>query len=336
MAGFACAGGFSAAVVAGPVATGTTATTTAPTVTTTTGTTTQPPPAPRATIAPGVTIGGVAVGGLDPVTAADAVREAFARPLTGLVGARRLSVTPGRLGARAYVQTAVARARVSAANTRVKLAVAVHGAPLRSYVAGLAKRFDRGAIDARLRLRGLAPFIVKERSGRRLDRPLALGALVRTLHANARRPVRLKLREIRPRVTRASFGEVIVIRRSSNRLFLYRGMRFWRVFGVATGQSAYPTPLGQFAVAVKWRNPWWYPPASDWAKDAEPIPPGPGNPLGTRWMGLTAPLVGIHGTPDAASIGYSASHGCIRMRISEAEWLFDHVSVGTPVYIVAA
>ena len=49
-------------------------------------------------------------------------------------------------------------------------------------------------------------------------------------------------------------------------------------------------------------------------------PAGPGNPLGTRWMGLSAPAVGIHGTPDAASIGYSASHGCIRMQIPDAEW----------------
>jgi lipoprotein-anchoring transpeptidase ErfK/SrfK len=64
------------------------------------------------------------------------------------------------------------------------------------------------------------------------------------------------------------------------------------------------------------------------------VPPGPGNPLGTRWMGLSAPGVGIHGTPDAASIGYSASHGCIRMRIPDAETVFAHVSVGTPVFIV--
>ena len=70
-----------------------------------------------------------------------------------------------------------------------------------------------------------------------------------------------------------------------------------------------------------------------WAKGEKPVPPGPGNPLGTRWMGLDAAGVGIHGTPDAASIGYSASHGCIRMRIPDAEWLFTQVSVGTPVYI---
>jgi lipoprotein-anchoring transpeptidase ErfK/SrfK len=85
------------------------------------------------------------------------------------------------------------------------------------------------------------------------------------------------------------------------------------------------------------RDPWWIPPPnSAWAAGEKPIPPGPGNPLGTRWMGLSAPAVGIHGTPDAASIGYSASHGCIRMRVPDAEWLFEHVRVGTPVAIVDA
>src|SRR5207344_2549 len=97
----------------------------------------------------------------------------------------------------------------------------------------------------------------------------------------------------------------------------------WRTFTVATGQAIYPTPLGKFDIVVKWKDPWWYPPDAEWAKGAQPIPPGPGNPLGTRWMGLSAPGVGIHGTPDPASLGYSASHGCIRMFIPSAEWLFN-------------
>jgi lipoprotein-anchoring transpeptidase ErfK/SrfK len=106
-----------------------------------------------------------------------------------------------------------------------------------------------------------------------------------------------------------------------------------RRFGVATGQSVYPTPGGLFEIVDMQLNPWWYPPDSPWAQGAKPIPPGPGNPLGTRWMGLTVPGVGIHGTPNDASIGYSASHGCIRMHIPDAEWLFQHVDVGTPVLI---
>jgi L,D-transpeptidase ErfK/SrfK len=156
------------------------------------------------------------------------------------------------------------------------------------------------------------------------------------LTTHDRTPIRLTFEALKPKVTRASLGDVIVIRRGSNRLYFYDGMKLVRRFGVATGLAQYPTPLGNFHIIVKWRNPWWYPPASDWAADAEPIPPGPGNPLGTRWMGINAPAVGIHGTPDPASIGYSASHGCIRMLISDAEWLFDRVDIGTPVFIVAS
>ena len=145
---------------------------------------------------------------------------------------------------------------------------------------------------------------------------------------------------IAPEVTSGQIGKAIVIRRGSNKLLLYDiGHVEARAHASGSRRAGrqYPTPLGKFEIVNKWLNPWWYPPAgSDWAADAKPIPPGPGNPLGTRWMGLSAPYVGIHGTPDAASIGYSASHGCIRMLIPQVEWLFTQVDIGTPVFIVAA
>ena len=146
----------------------------------------------------------------------------------------------------------------------------------------------------------------------------------------------LRLVPVPPKVTTANYGPIVVIRRGSNLLHLYDGPGLIRSFTVATGQDKYPTPVGDFEIVVKERNPTWNPPDSEWAKDAKPIPPGPGNPLGTRWMGISAYAVGIHGTPDAASLGYSVSHGCIRMAIPEAEWLFQQVEVGTPVYIVPA
>ena len=58
--------------------------------------------------------------------------------------------------------------------------------------------------------------------------------------------------------------------------------------------------------------------------------------FGCAVVGISAPYVGIHGTPDAASIGYSASHGCVRMLIPQVEWLFTRVDLGTPVFIVSA
>ena len=328
VAGVLCAGALTSAGSASP---GQTTTTTSSTTTTTTTTTTAPDVLPA-----GVTIGGVDVGGMTPEAAYALVRETFERPLVLLVAGRRLAPTPEQLGATAYALNAVERAKAAPSGASVTLRIAVDGRRVRAYVATLAKRFDRTPLDARLFLRRLRPWISKDRTGRTLARTEATRAIVSALLANRKRPLRLRSKAIAPAVTRGKFGPVIVIRRGSNRLYLYSGMRFVRMFGVATGQSIYPTPLGRFGVVVKWRNPWWHPPDSDWARGQQPVPPGPGNPLGTRWMGLSARGVGIHGTPNPGSIGYSVSHGCIRMRIPEAEWLFERVRIGTTVFIVSA
>jgi lipoprotein-anchoring transpeptidase ErfK/SrfK len=158
----------------------------------------------------------------------------------------------------------------------------------------------------------------------------------RALKTGRRAPIGLAVTMVKPDVTRESIGPIIVIKRDSHELVLYDGPNLWQTFPVATGQAAYPTPTGNCHIVDMQVNPWWRPPDSDWAAGSQAIPPGPGNPLGTRWMGLDAPAVGIHATPDAASVGYSASHGCIRMHVSDAEWLFEQVNIGTPVFIVAA
>jgi lipoprotein-anchoring transpeptidase ErfK/SrfK/methionine-rich copper-binding protein CopC len=126
----------------------------------------------------------------------------------------------------------------------------------------------------------------------------------------------------------------IIIDRSERKLYLYDGDTLVKTYRVAVGQPQYPTPTGSYRIINKTRNPTWTPPPSPWADGLEPVPPGPDNPLGTRWMGLSAPHVGIHGTYASSSIGTAASHGCIRMHVRDAEDLFDRVYVGTPVKIV--
>jgi lipoprotein-anchoring transpeptidase ErfK/SrfK len=206
---------------------------------------------------------------------------------------------------------------------------------VRKYVARLGKSLDRRARDARIALEGVKPTAIESQEGRILKK-LATGRAIRTaLATNSRAPIRLGFEFQKPKVEAAELDEAIVILRGSNKLFFFDKAKYVRSFGVATGQSAFPTPLGNYEIVTLQRDPWWYPPPSDWAAESEPVPPGPGNPLGTRWMGISAPYVGIHGTPDAASIGYSASHGCIRMRIPDAEWLFRRVEIGTPVFIIA-
>jgi lipoprotein-anchoring transpeptidase ErfK/SrfK len=289
-----------------------------------------------ATIPEGVTISGIAVGGLAPDVATATVQQEFATPLQLEVGTTQVLVTPDVLGATPVIDKAIQRALVAQPYTNVSLGISIVSGSIADFVAQLAQRFDRGAVDAKLLLRNLRPLLTKERAGRKLNQRSAVRDINLALAAGKREGITLELTTVRPKVTRKNFGPVIVIRRNSNRLFLYSGMKYRRLFAVATGQTQYPTPLGRFKIVVKWRNPWWYPPNSPWAQGQAPIPPGPDNPLGTRWMGLSAPGVGIHGTPSDGSIGYSVSHGCIRMHIPQAEWLFNHVTIGTTVFIVAA
>lgn len=343
----ALAGIFSAALLSTPTAgadggtptTDTTPTDTTPTETTTTETTTTAKPAGPRLIAAGVTVGGTLVGGLTPAEARTIVAKRFARKVSLVVSpALTIAVAPAELGAASQVRDAVDKAaRVRRRNAVVPLKIEIWETRLQNTVRDLARRLDREPVDARMRLEKLTPVITPEVPGRRLMVDVLRRELRLALRTHRRDPLVVPFRELAAVAPASELDWVIVIRRESRKLFLYRGDKLKRVFRVATGQASYPTPLGRYEVVVKQRHPWWYPPAgSAWAQGKQPVPPGPGNPLGTRWMGISAPYVGIHGTPDAASIGYSASHGCVRMLIPQVEWMFERVDVGTPVFIVPA
>jgi lipoprotein-anchoring transpeptidase ErfK/SrfK len=287
------------------------------------------------TVPAGVRVAGIRVGGLAPSAAASTIRAAFAKPLSLVVDGARVELHPARL-ASAYVAPAVAHARSARSGANVRLVVSVHGVAVRTAVAAVARRFDRQAKNATLELRNGRPTITPEMNGAKIDRKALLARVLASLNRNVRRAIGVRTTRVEPAVTARTLGPVILIDRSLNKLTLYRPNNgVWRVFPVATGQAIYPTPAGRFTIVVKWVNPTWYPPTQDaWAQGLSPVPPGPDNPLGTRWMGLSAPGIGIHGTDEPSSIGYSASHGCIRMQVADSEWLFDRVKIGTTVFIV--
>jgi hypothetical protein len=291
-----------------------------------------------ALVPPDVAVSGIAVGGLSSESARTIVHRTFDRPLRIHFGSESWTVRPDGLGVRASVDNAVAKALAAEPGRNVELRMALSRRNIGVYVSFLDRKYSEDPVDARLiGVNGLRPVIADGRPGRRVARWLMAARISRALRSPLTRTIALATKPVAPEVSRKNYGPVIVIGRDSHRLRLFDGTRLVREFGVATGQSQYPTPIGTFSIATMQRDPWWIPPPnSEWARNAKPIPPGPGNPLGTRWMGLNQYTVGIHGTPDAASIGYSASHGCIRMRIPDATWLFEHVEVGTPVVIVAA
>jgi lipoprotein-anchoring transpeptidase ErfK/SrfK len=285
----------------------------------------------------GVTIAGVPVGGMSNEQAQAALKPAFARPVRLVFTNRSWRIVPSRFGAKVGLADGVAAALEAHAGAAVPLTPTIDKAAVRRFVRALDKEVSYPAKDAELTgLDGLQPTFLGEQTGIQVLRQLTAQRIVRALQSPKIHRVRVAAKIVEPMRTIADFGPVIVVRRSSNELRYYVGAQLMRTFGVATGQSVYPTPTGTFSIVDMQRNPWWRPPDSPWARGLKPIPPGPGNPLGTRWMGLSAAGVGIHGTPDDASIGYSASHGCIRMHIPDAEWLFNHVDVGTPVVITDA
>jgi lipoprotein-anchoring transpeptidase ErfK/SrfK len=290
------------------------------------------------TIAPGVKVAGVKVGGLTSEPARMRIDRAFGRPLRLRFGEKRWRISPRYLGANAAIDEAVARALESRPRARVALEVSSARSRIRRYVQRLDRLFSREPVNASVTgVRRGRPAFSPAKPGLAVRRDVMTNAIAYMLKTNRRTPLELLTQGVPADVTPENYGPVIIVFRESKRLTLFDGPRAVRSFPIATGTSDYPTPLGNYSIATMQRDPWWIPPPdSDWARGKKPVPPGPGNPLGTRWMGTTAPLVGIHGTPDAASIGYSASHGCIRMRVPDAEALFTQVDVGTPVLIVAS
>lgn len=120
----------------------------------------------------------------------------------------------------------------------------------------------------------------------------------------------------------------IVISIPDHKLALIEDGRLVKIYRVAVGRRVTPSPTGTFYIANRVKNPTYYRPGVV-------IPPGPRDPVGTRWMGLSEPGYGIHGTNEPGSIGHAASHGCIRMRNRDAEDLFSRVRVGDVVELHA-
>jgi lipoprotein-anchoring transpeptidase ErfK/SrfK len=170
------------------------------------------------------------------------------------------------------------------------------------------------------------------------------GALIVSIdHAlvDATEPRRFKLptRILHPKVTtqelEKKYRVFLAVSRSKKELRYFVKEKLVKTYSVAIGRIGFETPAGLYEIRSKAVNPAWYVPKEAWAGDlaGKVIPPGdPENPLKARWMGFWDGA-GIHGTAESDSIGSAASHGCIRMRVSDVIDLYDRVPLHTPLYI---
>jgi len=125
----------------------------------------------------------------------------------------------------------------------------------------------------------------------------------------------------------ASLSRRIVVSIPDRKLAVLESGNVVKIFPTAVGAPKSPSPAGSYKIVERIPDPTWY-------GHGHIVPPGKNNPVGSRWIGLSAKGYGIHGTNNPASIGHNASHGCIRMRNRDVEQLFEMVAVGDPVELV--
>jgi lipoprotein-anchoring transpeptidase ErfK/SrfK len=314
------------------------------------------------TIADGVRVGGVDVGGMQRQAAAQRLREELLDPLQADVVVRargqRHTLTADVARIRAdvtgMVDEALRRSRDGNVLSRslrsltggeVEADIEPEVSYSRTAVSRLVERVERNVErqprNARVEFKPDGFERVRSRVGVRLDKAALREDVESALLQpdRAERTVRAKTTKTQPEVTTAElsrrYGTIITINRGAFRLSLYKRLKLVKTYPIAVGQVGLETPAGMYKIQNKAINPAWSVPNSAWAGDlAGTVVPGgtPQNPLKARWMGIYNGA-GIHGTDAAGSIGSNASHGCIRMLIPDVIELYDEVEVGAQVYI---
>lgn len=312
----------------------------------------------RDVVLQGVTVGGVRIGGMSYTEARQKLLREFEEPLDRIsviqAEGQLFTATPRSLGfstdvfdrfaevrslnsSLSFFRRVLYRLTGNPLDKTMKVETTFEVKKLEALVGEIAARVDKAPMDAKPRLVGESIVIDHDQPGFVLDRKASVRELKRSLLAGEPRII-LKGEVQRADIRKVDVTDVLVVKIGDNKLFHYRSDTVVKTYDVATGTSKYPTPKGTFKIVNKRFRPTWVNPAKyqgGWgASLPAKIGPGPGNPLGTRALDLNSPGIRIHGTSSLNSLGFNASHGCIRMSIKDSEELFGLVKVGTPVLIV--
>jgi lipoprotein-anchoring transpeptidase ErfK/SrfK len=313
-------------------------------------------------IAPGVKVAGIDVGGRDADSARKIIKNEVVAPLKQpvvvsydgkdyTIGPKRLHTTADIDG---MVQEAIDRSRDGSIFERVSRyasgsevdanlepRVDYDRTAVHDFVKELADEINREPVDASI-VPASGGDTLRPESGHpgvALDEDEIYAQINEAASTPGRdASVQAVVSKTPPEITKKELAKeypsYITIDRGSYTLRLFKHLKLKKKYTIAVGQAGLETPAGFYTIQTKEVNPTWHVPESDWAGDlaGQDIPPGPGNPLVARWMGIYNGA-GIHGTDDVGSLGTSASHGCIRMAVPDVIELFDKVEIGDPVYI---
>lgn len=315
----------------------------------------------RGLVSKGVTVAGQDLSGMTETQARavieDAVSTPMLRPVTVMGDQKTWTLDPQgivRIDVDAMVASAYSPRRTATLLNRlnsqltsellpadIKAAYAVDSDAISTWVAQTATQINRKPVNAVRTLKKYKFKITPSVPGARLDQTGAIEAISRTLTAeaalsSASREVSLPVASIKAKVVESSFKTAIIVSLSRTRIYLFKGDKLIKSYLCAPGQSAFPTPTGDFVIQSKQRYAAWYNPGSAWAASMPAvIPGGPGNPMGTTKIGINYSGVFMHGVPpgEYGSIGTHASHGCMRMMPDSVLDLYGRVKIGNPVFI---
>jgi lipoprotein-anchoring transpeptidase ErfK/SrfK len=312
------------------------------------------------TIAKGVTVAGVSVGGQTTAQARRRLRRVLvprlARPVVVRAGDRTFELTAAqarlRTDLRATVDEALARSREgniisrTARNLRgasvdanLEPHVSYSNRAVGAFVAKVRHAVDRDAVPADVSFSASGVSVKAGRAGTKL-RAHRLRAAVESALATHTAPHRILAHttKVAPATSTADVARkypvVLTLDRTHFRLNLFKKLKLAKSYTVAVGQQGLETPAGLYHIQNKAVDPAWHVPNSAWAGSmaGQVVPPGPANPIKARWMGIFDGA-GIHGTDETYSLGQAASHGCVRMGIPDVIELYPQIPVGTPIYI---
>ncbi|HEY1594640.1 MAG TPA: L,D-transpeptidase family protein [Thermoleophilaceae bacterium] len=287
------------------------------------------------------------MSGLDSAAATAKVQGSLApvleRPVTVRIGTADTQVGSADLGQTIDYAGMVKQAFEAAAKhhaVRIHLSRTIDGKKLSATLTKLGKPYFTAPRNSRVVLGVRRIKRIKGREGRGLDTSkLRQKALDELRHPTPARIITGGVHGIRPAVTLKTlarkYSTYISVDRNAFKLRLFKRLRLVKTYPIAVGMAGLETPAGIRHVLEKQVNPAWHVPNSPWAGSlaGQTIPASdPADPIKARWLGL-GDGIGIHGTSEDWSIGSRASHGCIRMHVSDVINLYPRVPVGTPVRI---
>lgn len=317
--------------------------------------------AQKDTIADGVTVAGVDLGGMTREQAEEALTNQVLapqrKPVTVTFKKQKFQLPAKQLKIHANVDAAVDQAfdesrdgslpsRVfreitgGEVQASVPVNVGYSKQAVNQFVRKVADGIVQEPVDASVSPGPESLTVVKAQNGYKLRDNLLTRQLTGLLDSGrGSRTLVAKVNVTKPQVTTAEVAEkyptYLTLDRSNFTLTLWKNLKKVKSYTVAVGQVGLETPAGTYAIQDKQVDPVWTVPNSAWAGDmAGQVVPGgvPENPLKARWMGIFDGA-GIHGTDETSSLGSAASHGCVRMAIPDVIDLYDRVDVGTPIYI---